>query len=98
MSRVQISNLGWSFLAAKVPPDTPNLNSWLINLAKILMRFITWVKLKEYQISDILVHQGLRYVVSDGTFEAKKDQPKLDIRTMLMRQACHDWPEVGYKQ
>ena len=48
------------------------------------MRFVTWVKLKVHQISDKLVHQGLRYGVSDGTFEAKKDQPKLDIRTMTI--------------
>ena len=40
------------------------------------MRFVTWVKLKVYQISDILVHLGLRYGVSDRYFEQKKDQPK----------------------
>ena len=49
------------------------------------MRFVTLVKLKVYQIADKLVHHGLRYGVSDTTFEAKKDQPKLDIRTLVMR-------------
>ena len=49
------------------------------------MCFGTWVKLKVHQISDKLLHQGLRYGVSDGTFEAKKDQPKLDIQTMVIR-------------
>ena len=29
-----------------------------------------------------MVHQGLRYGMSDGTFASKKDQPKLDIRTL----------------
>ena len=37
-----------------------------------------------YKISDKLVHQGLRNGVSNITFEAKKDQAKLDIRTMFM--------------
>ena len=38
-----------------------------------------------YQISDNLVHQGLlRYGVSDRTFEAKKDQPKLFFRTLVL--------------
>ena len=50
------------------------------------MRFVTRVKLEVYQISDKLVHQELRYNVSDGTFQGKKDQPKLDIRTMSMRE------------
>ena len=45
------------------------------------MRFVTRVKSKVYQIFDKLVHQGLRYGVSDGTFEAKIDQPKLHIQT-----------------
>ena len=30
-----------------------------------------------------LIHQELRYGVCDGTFEAKKDQPKLFFRTMV---------------
>ena len=64
MSIVRISNLGWSFLASKVLSDTPYLNSWWINLANILMRFEPWVKSKVYQISETLVHQGLRYCVS----------------------------------
>ena len=46
MARVRISTLGWSFLASKVPTDTPHLNSWWINLAKILICFVTWVKIK----------------------------------------------------
>ena len=63
------------------------------------MRFVTWVKLKVYQISDKLVHQGLRYGVSDGTFEAKKDQPKLEIRNLEMiarspRTALHEQKQV----
>ena len=37
-----------------------------------------------YQFSDKLVHQGLRYGVSEGTFEAKTVQPKLDIRTLVL--------------
>ena len=49
--------------------------------------FVTLVKLEVHQISDKLVHQGLRYGVSDGTFEAKKDQPKLDIRTLVMKRS-----------
>ena len=48
------------------------------------MRFVTWYRLKAYQISDKLVHLGLRYGMSEGTFEAKKDQPKLNFRTMIM--------------
>ena len=48
------------------------------------MRLVTLVKSKLYQISDKLVHQGLRYGVCDGTFEAKKDQPKLIIRTLVI--------------
>ena len=39
---------------------------------------------KRVKIFAKLIHQGLRYGVSDGTFEAKKDQPKLDIRTLIM--------------
>ena len=89
ITRVRISNLGWSFLASKVPSDTPYLNFWWINLANILIRFVTRVKLKVYQISDILVHQGLRYGVSDGNFEVKKDQPKLDIRNLFMIPYVH---------
>ena len=48
------------------------------------MRFVTWVELDYYQISDKLVNQGLRYGASNGTSEAKKDQPELGIRTMHM--------------
>ena len=80
----RISNLGCFFFAPKVQTETPYLNSWWITLAKILISFVTKVKLKVYQISDKLVHQELRYGVSDGTFEAKKDQPKLGIRTLKM--------------
>ena len=47
------------------------------------MRFLTRVKSKLYQISDKFVYQRLRYGVSDGTFEAKKDQSKFIIRTLL---------------
>ena len=36
---------------------------------------------------DKLIHQELRYGVSDGTSEAKKDQPKLDIRTLYIEYA-----------
>ena len=50
------------------------------------MSFVTLVKSKLCQISDKLVHQGLRYGVSDRTFVAKKEQPKLIIRTMVMIQ------------
>ena len=46
------------------------------------MPFVTLVKSKLCQIFDKLVHQGLRNGVPDGTFEAKKEQPKLIIRTM----------------
>ena len=47
-SRVRLSNLGWSFLALKVPSDTPYLNSWRINLAKTLKHFATWVKCTKF--------------------------------------------------
>ena len=48
------------------------------------MRLVTRVESKVYQIFDKLVHQGLIYGVSDGTFEAKKDQPKLQGRPLPM--------------
>ena len=54
------------------------------------MRLVTLVESNVYPIFDKLVHQGLRYGVSDGSFEAKKDQPKLNIQTMLMCEAT--WP------
>ena len=31
-----------------------------------------------------LIHQELRIGVSDVTFEAKNDQPKLDIQTLVV--------------
>ena len=46
------------------------------------MHYVALVKSKVYQISDNLDHQGLRYGVSDGTFVAKKGQPKLHILTL----------------
>ena len=52
------------------------------------MRFVTWVELKVYQIPDKSVHQGLRDGVSDGTFEAKIDQPKLHIQTLHTGHKC----------
>ena len=59
------------FLPSKVPTDTSNLSSCWTNLTN------TWVyesglESTEYQISDNLVQQGLRYGVYDGTFEGKK--------------------------
>ena len=90
MGRVRISNLGWLVLASKVPSDTQYLNSWWINLAKVLMRFVTWVRVKVYQISDKLIHHGLRYGVSEGTYEAKEDQPKLNILTMVTTHTVID--------
>ena len=45
-----------------------------------------WVKPKVYQISDRLVNLGLRNDVSAGTFEAKRDQPQLKIRTLIVRE------------
>ena len=48
------------------------------------MGLVIQVKSKVYQISHKLVHQGLRYGVSDGTCEAKKEQPKLHIRTLVI--------------
>ena len=44
------------------------------------MRFVTLVKSKLYQIFEKLIHQDS---VSDGTFAAKKYQPKLIIRTLV---------------
>ena len=64
-------------MASKVLSDTPYLNSWWINLAKLLMPLVTRVKSIAYQISDNLVPHGLRYGVSDRTFEGKIDKPKL---------------------
>ena len=52
------------------------------------MLFLTWVKLKVYQISHKLVRQGLRFGVPDKTFEAKKYKPKLHIRTLVMWQTA----------
>ena len=48
------------------------------------MLFITRVKSKVYKISEKLVHHGLRYDVSGGTFEGKKDQPKFQTRAVLI--------------
>ena len=39
-TRARVWNLGWSFLASKVPSDTPYLSSWWIILAKFLICFI----------------------------------------------------------
>ena len=92
MIRVWISNLGWSFLPSKVPSDTPFLSPWCTNLTEIWYTFNLTQVTKRVKIFAKLIHQGLRYGVSDGTFEAKKDQPKLDIRTMHMMVSsfkCH---------
>ena len=50
--------------------------------SKILDMIYNSVKSKVNQISDKLFHQGLRYGVSDGIFEAKKDQPKFQNQAL----------------
>ena len=80
-----MSNLGWSFLASKVPSDMPYLSPWS-NLTGIWYTFNLTQVTKRIKMFAKLIHQKLRYGVSDGTFEVKKDQPKLDIRTMFMTE------------
>ena len=70
--RVQIPILGWSFLASKVPSDTPYLSPWCTKLSEIWYAFNLTSVTKLNKIFAKLIHQELRYGVSVGTFEAKK--------------------------
>ena len=70
-------------MASKGSSDTPYLSPWWTNLSEIWYTFNLTQVTKCIEIFAKLNHQELRYGVSDGTFEAKKDQPKLDIRTLL---------------
>ena len=85
ITRVRTCNLGWSFLASKVPSDTPYLSPWWTHFSEIRYTFNKTQVTKGIQILATLIYQELRYGVSDRTFEAKKDQPKLDIRTLLIK-------------
>jgi len=50
------------------------------------------MKSKVYQISDKSVHRELRIGVSDPTFQGKKHQPKLQIRTLVVIDfKSEDW-------
>ena len=84
MTIVRKSNLGWSFSASQVPSDTPYLSPWRTNLSEIWYTSNLTKVTKGIKKFAKLIHQELRYGVSDETFEAKKDQPKLDIRTLYM--------------
>ena len=83
--RKQSPSLIWVaiFLAPKVPSYKPFLSHWKTHLTKFFMGFRTRVKSQLYQISEKFVLQGLRYDVSDVTFEAQKQQPKLQRKTLI---------------
>ena len=81
---VRISNLGWSFLPWKVPSDTLYLSSWWTNWSEIWYTSNLIRVTKGITNFAELIHQELRYGVSDRSSEAKKEQPKLHIRTLNM--------------
>ena len=66
--RERISNLGWSFFLQIFRQDNPYLSPWWTNLSEILYTSDLIIVLKSINIFANLVHQGLRYGVSDGTF------------------------------
>ena len=85
ISSVRISNLGWHFFPSKVAPGNPYLSCLLKDLSKIFVDFLPRFKSKVYHISDKSVHREMRKSVSEATFDGNKRQPKLQIRTLIIR-------------
>ena len=79
INRVRIFNLGWYFFPLKVALDTLFLSSLWTKLAEI------WYTSPKFFAKS--VHRRQRNLVSDTTFEAKKRQPILKIRTLLIKYA-----------
>ena len=70
-------------MASKFPSDTSYLNPRLTNPSEIWYTFglaQTHEPMKKFAKP---VHQGLGYGTQDGTLEGEKDQPQLNIRTLV---------------
>ena len=76
MHRAQFWNLGWSFLASKVPSDTPYLSPWCTDLSGIWYTFNLTQVTKCIKIFAKLKHQELTYGVSDGSSVTELLRPK----------------------
>ena len=61
--------------------------SWWTNFSKIWYNFDLTRVTKRIKIFAEFNHKELRYSVFDETFEAKKDQPKLHIQTLVLTYA-----------
>ena len=62
----------------------PYISLWWSNLLEIEYTFDLTRVLEPIKISEIIVNQGLRYRVTDVTFEVQKEQPQLKIRALII--------------
>ena len=82
INRVRPFNLGCCIFPSKVAPCVPFLGCLWTNLAESQWTFVLTLGEKSIYISAKYVHKWLRNDVSDTTFEAKIQQPKLKGRPL----------------
>ena len=83
IDRVRICYLGWHFFPSKVVLDTLFLSFLWTKLEDI---WYTYKLTFGHKSPKNFVHRQPWNLVSDGTFEAKKCQPKLKIRTLVIEE------------